>query len=131
MGQSANPMTANPSPLREPSEDSTMVHPMRELLIDGGLTTQSRDRAFTTFFDLKLDYHKEFLKWLRQHVLTYGYRWEELLTSKDERLLCAESFLSTWGESYWGTETNRQTYLLEDALADPESLCVYPERQDE
>lgn len=104
-----------------------MVHPMRELLDEGGLSASSRDRNFTTFFDLKQDRHHDFISRLRDHVQVYGYQWSELVDSKSERELCAESFVETWGKIYWGTETNRKEYLLPEALDDTDSLCMYPE----
>ncbi|KAI9040085.1 uncharacterized protein KD926_008648 [Aspergillus affinis] len=107
-----------------------MVHPMRELLDEGGLTSKSRDRQFTTFLDLKQDYHHDFINQLREQVHKYGYDWSGLENSESERELCATSFVEEWGKMYWGTKTNREKYLLPESLNDP-SLCVYPDRKDE
>ncbi|KAK1145936.1 hypothetical protein N8T08_003883 [Aspergillus melleus] len=108
-----------------------MVHPMRELLDEGGLTPKSRDRMFTTFLDLKLDRHHDFITQVRDHVQKYGYKWADLEKSKTERQTCATSFVEDWGKLYWGSETNRKEHLLEESLDDPGCLCVYPDRKDE
>ncbi|PLB45117.1 hypothetical protein P170DRAFT_502180 [Aspergillus steynii IBT 23096] len=106
-----------------------MVHLMRETLDQGELTVKKRDREFTTFLDLKQEYHHEFINRLREYVQNFGPDWVLLEQSEDERESCAKDFVEAWGNLYWGTETNRQTHLLQDSLDEPESLCVYPERK--
>ncbi|KAA8643534.1 hypothetical protein EYZ11_009815 [Aspergillus tanneri] len=108
-----------------------MVHPMKECLDARGLHQKSRDREFTTFLDLKSDYHHEFINRLREHVQINGYQWGDVERSVVEREACASSFVETWGKLYWGTESNRQQHLLQESLDDPRHLCVYPDRRKE
>ncbi|KAF7588625.1 hypothetical protein BBP40_005436 [Aspergillus hancockii] len=106
-------------------------HPMKTDLDEGRLTSTCRDRKFTTFLDLKYEYHSEFIGRLRQHVQDYHYDWDRLRANEVERRSCAKSFVDRYGTTYWGTEANRKKYLLPDAFSEPISLCTYPARKDE
>ncbi|KAE8157915.1 hypothetical protein BDV40DRAFT_304675 [Aspergillus tamarii] len=105
-------------------------HPMKCDLDEGRLNAKCRDRKFTTFLDLKFDYHTEFINRLREHAQVTNYSWTELHTFESKRRSCAERFVEKYGMTYWGVET-RKMYLLLDAFNEPESLCTYPERKDE
>ncbi|KAE8351854.1 hypothetical protein BDV28DRAFT_149600 [Aspergillus coremiiformis] len=107
------------------------LHPMKADLDDGRLSSRQRDRKFTTFLDLKFDYHTEFINRLREHVQGEKYEWEQLQSSEAKRRSCAEKFVIKYGMSYWGTEENRRKYLMPAAFEDPASLCTYPELNDE
>ncbi|GAB1192004.1 hypothetical protein APSETT444_001188 [Aspergillus pseudonomiae] len=105
-------------------------HPMTCDLDEGRLNAKCRDRKFTTFLDLKFDYHTAFINRLREHVQMTKYSWNELQSFESKRRSCAEKFVEKYGMTYWGAET-RKSYLLPEAFEEPESLCTYPERKDE
>ncbi|GIJ84554.1 hypothetical protein Asppvi_003401 [Aspergillus pseudoviridinutans] len=109
----------------------TEKNAMEEALDDGVLRLNMRYRDFTLFLDLKDQYHKEFLSRLTEHTEQFGFEWGMLEQSKQERMSCAESFLGRYGMLYWGTELNRERFLMKDSREDPASLCVYPERKKE
>lgn len=104
---------------------------MKTALDNGVLALSKRDREFTTFLDLKNEYHSQFISRLRQHVSDVGLSWSALFENEDGCVKCAESFAEKFGMEYWGSEANREKYLLKDPLQSPDSLCVYPERKDE
>ncbi|KAF7116769.1 hypothetical protein CNMCM5793_005326 [Aspergillus hiratsukae] len=104
---------------------------MEEALDDGVLRLNMRYRDFTLFLDLKDQYHKEFLSRLTEHTEHFGFDWAMLEQSEEERRSCAQSFLDLYGMRYWGTQLNRERFLMEDSRADPASLCLYPERKKE
>jgi hypothetical protein len=104
---------------------------MEEALDDGVLRLNMRYRDFTLFLDLKDQYHKEFLTRLTDHTEQLGFEWAMLEQSEEERISCAQSFLGRYGMLYWGTQLNREKFLMEDSRADPASLCLYPERKKE
>ncbi|KAE8148011.1 hypothetical protein BDV25DRAFT_142187 [Aspergillus avenaceus] len=128
-------MATNTRFKKEPSQDILEPYldfnPMKDFLDEGKLNLKSRDRKFTTFLDLKMDHHSDFIHRLREHVQHYGYEWSELLASENERYACAESFVEQHGFNYWGSEASRKKYLLEEAIKDPACLTTYPERRDE
>lgn len=99
-------------------------------LDEGRLNAKCRDRKFTTFLDLKIDYHNEFINRLREHVQVTNHSWNELQAFESKRRSCAEKFVGKYGVTYWGAET-RKMYLLPEAFKEPESLCTYPERKEE
>ncbi|QRD87806.1 hypothetical protein F9C07_1050893 [Aspergillus flavus] len=105
-------------------------HPMKCDLDEGRLNAKCRDRKFTTFLDLKIDYHNEFINRLREHVQVTNHSWNELQAFESKRRSCAEKFVGKYGVTYWGAET-RKMYLLPEAFKEPESLCTYPERKEE
>ncbi|GAB1204130.1 hypothetical protein APSETT445_002779 [Aspergillus pseudonomiae] len=105
-------------------------HPMTCDLDEGRLNAKCRDRKFTTFLDLKFDYHTAFINRLREHVQMTKYSWNELQSFESKRRSCAEKFVEKYGMTYWGAET-RKSYLLPEAFEEPESLCTYPERKDD
>ncbi|GIC94160.1 uncharacterized protein Aud_010655 [Aspergillus udagawae] len=113
------------------SIEHTKKNAMEEALDDGVLRLNMRYRDFTLFLDLKDQYHKEFLSRLTEHTEQFGFVWGTLEQSKQERISCAESFLGRYGMLYWGTELNREKFLMKDSREDPASLCVYPERKKE
>lgn len=104
---------------------------MKTALDNGVLALSKRDREFTTFLDLKNEYHGQFIRRLRQHVVHAGLSWSAILEDDRECFKCAESFAEKFGMEYWGSEENRDNYLLKDPLQSPDSLCVYPEKKDE
>ncbi|PLB41434.1 uncharacterized protein BDW47DRAFT_122489 [Aspergillus candidus] len=105
---------------------------MMKIALDNGvLALSKRDREFTTFLDLKNEYHSQFITRLRQHVAHAGSSWSAIFEDEDECVKCAESFAEKFGVEYWGSERNREKYLLKDPLQSPDGLCVYPERKDE
>ncbi|PKY04845.1 hypothetical protein P168DRAFT_326620 [Aspergillus campestris IBT 28561] len=105
---------------------------MMKIALDNGvLALSKRDREFTTFLNLKNEYHSGFITRLRQHVTYAGSSWSAIFEDEDECVKCAESFAEKFGVEYWGSEANREKYLLKDPLQSPDGLCVYPERKDE
>ncbi|KAJ9301826.1 hypothetical protein DTO271G3_692 [Paecilomyces variotii] len=112
----------------DPTNDPGLVGLLQDLN-DGVLTTKSRMRDFTTFLDIKNEYHSEFLKKLWDYVDKNRYSWEKLRTDESERTACATSFVDRFGQRYWG-EKNRTQYLMEHSLKQPENLCVYPQRKE-
>ncbi|RAH78698.1 hypothetical protein BO86DRAFT_175667 [Aspergillus japonicus CBS 114.51] len=106
-------------------------HVMKAELDEGGLKPGNNDRDFTVFLDLKSEHSRKFLDSLREHVQFRGFEWGELLSSEALRRTCAEIFVENVGKTYWGTEENRRKYLMKEAIKDPNSLCVYPDRREE
>lgn len=104
---------------------------MKTALDNGVLALSKRDREFTTFLDLKNEYHGQFIRRLRQHVVHAGLSWSAIFEDDGECVKCAESFAEKFGMEYWGSEENRDKYLLKDPLQSPDSLCVYPEKKNE
>ncbi|KAJ9350755.1 hypothetical protein DTO027B9_6779 [Paecilomyces variotii] len=113
----------------DPTNDAGLVGLLQDLN-DGVLTTKSRMRAFTTFLDIKNEYHSEFLKNLWGYVnKNRCYDWEKLRRDEKVRRVCATTFVDHFGQKYWG-EKSRARYLMEGSLERPENLCVYPQRKE-
>lgn len=107
-------------------------NPMLATLDSGELKTTNQDRDFTTFLDLKLKYHREFMGRLRA-LATNGdeYDVDALYNDESEREKCAVEFLQAYGREYWGTDANRKRYLMEERLEDTTGLACLPDREDE
>lgn len=120
---------STPSP--SPTRGSVDVHPMRADLDEGCLSTRHRDRDFTMFLDLGQAHHSEFITKLKQSVQGYGFKWEELRDSEEERRQCATNFTLEFGPLYWGTAEGREKYLDSSALKRTAELCVYPRCKEE
>lgn len=107
------------------------VHPMKAFLDKGKLSRRSRVREFTTFLDLQIGFHNDFLARLENHAREGGYSWKDMLEQEQELRSCARTFVREFGREYWGTEEGRQKYLMEESLKVPETLTMYPARKDE
>ncbi|KAL5365374.1 hypothetical protein BJX96DRAFT_181668 [Aspergillus floccosus] len=83
------------------------------------------------FLDLGQAHHSEFITKLKQSVQGYGFKWEELRVSEEERRECATNFTLEFGPLYWGTSEGREKYLDPAALKRTAELCVYPRCKEE
>ncbi|KAG2416939.1 hypothetical protein HFD88_008156 [Aspergillus terreus] len=83
------------------------------------------------FLDLGQAHHSEFITKLKQSVQGYGFKWEELRDSEEERRQCATNFTLEFGPLYWGTAEGREKYLDSSALKRTAELCVYPRCKEE
>ncbi|OJJ39743.1 hypothetical protein ASPWEDRAFT_169569 [Aspergillus wentii DTO 134E9] len=122
---------ATAAPPSNPPLQGTITNPLKAFLDEGTLNTKKTFRNFTTFLDLKHNYHNEFLSTVWDHVELQGYTWKDLAEHESERKACALGFLRVHGKKYWGTDANRRKYLMADSLLDPEALYMYPERKEE
>ncbi|PWY95676.1 hypothetical protein BO94DRAFT_541792 [Aspergillus sclerotioniger CBS 115572] len=113
------------------STTSSMEESMKDLLDRGEVKPSWRDKQFVHFLDLKEAYGREFLARVKEHTESTGFSWADLAKFENERRTCAKMFVDKFGMTYWGTSENRQKYLQEECLADPDTLCKYPERRDE
>ncbi|PYH89248.1 hypothetical protein BO71DRAFT_363808 [Aspergillus ellipticus CBS 707.79] len=103
---------------------------MKDLLDRGCVKASWLDREFFRFLDLKEEYGREFILRLKEHVEATG-EWGNLAKFESERRKHAKMFVDEVGMMYWGTPTNRQKYLVEEALEDKTGGCVYPDHRDE
>ncbi|OOF90035.1 hypothetical protein ASPCADRAFT_179858 [Aspergillus carbonarius ITEM 5010] len=113
------------------STTSSMEETMKDLLDRGEVKPSWRDKQFVHFLDLKEAYGREFLARVKEHAESTGFSWADLAKFENERRTCAKMFVDNFGMAYWGTPANRQKYLQEECLDDPDTLCVYPDRRDE
>ncbi|RAL00533.1 uncharacterized protein BO80DRAFT_476056 [Aspergillus ibericus CBS 121593] len=113
------------------STTSSIEETMKDLLDRGEVKPSWRDKQFVHFLDLKEAYGREFLARVKEHAESTGFSWADLARSENERRTCAKMFVDRFGITYWGTPANRQKYLQEECLADPDTLCVYPDRREE
>ena len=103
------------------------ANPIMSALTSGALGPNHRDRDFTTFLDLKKQYHYEFMTRLNEHV-EEDYGWQSLESYETARMECASEFVAKYGRLYWGEE-NRNKYLMLNVAA--AELCVYPTKKEE
>ncbi|PYI03614.1 hypothetical protein BO78DRAFT_431964 [Aspergillus sclerotiicarbonarius CBS 121057] len=113
------------------STTSSMEETMKDLLDRGEVKPSWRDKQFVHFLDLKEAYGREFLARVKEHAESTGFSWADLAKFENERRTCSKMFVDKFGMTYWGTPANRQKYLQEECLADPDTLCVYPDRREE
>ncbi|KAL2863900.1 uncharacterized protein BJX67DRAFT_384263 [Aspergillus lucknowensis] len=115
---------------RQPRSNAPETETMPVAINMEDLALCKRDRDFTNLLDLKNEYHSSFIKQLRAHEHNDFHTWRELQASADARRACISRFLNIYGMEYWGSEKNREKYLMDDSI-ERDDVVKYPDNSDE